>query len=79
MPSKLDRSQGKILAKRLHTNRRRGNKAAVAGGIRKHPQRAATQKAYVSGPSGMVSTSKIIVSNLVCATLVATYHLSNMS
>ena len=84
MSSNLDRSLDEILATRPRTNRRGGNKAAVVGGIRKRPQRAAAQKANASiapnttraaalakaptGPSGKVSASKIIVSNLVCPT-----------
>jgi len=80
MSSNLDRSLDEILATRPRTGRRGGNKAAVAGGIRKRPQRAAAQKANASiapntaraaalakaptGPSGKVSASKIIVSNL---------------
>ena len=72
MPSNLDRSLDEIAAPRTRTNRRGGNKAAGTSGIRKRPRRAATQKANAPVLSGKVSASKIIVSNLVCPTLVAT-------
>ena len=86
MASNLDRSLDDILATRPRTKRPGGNEAAIAGGIRKRPQRPTARKANASkrtragglvkalaGRSGKVAGSKIIVSNLVCTTLVATY------
>jgi len=80
MASNLDRSLDEILATRPRGGNRRGGKATtatVAGGIRKRSSRVAAQKANVSivnastkakgvptGPSGKVTSSKIIVSNL---------------
>ena len=69
MASNLDRSLDEILATRRRAITHRGaNKTAVAGGIRKRPQRATAQKAIASRPSGKVFAPKIIVSNLVCHT-----------
>ena len=73
MSSNLDRSLDEIIAGGFRTNRRGGNKAAIAGGIRKRHQRATAKKAYASRHPRKVLPSKIIVSNLVCATVVVTY------
>ena len=72
MHSNLDRSIDEILAMRTRAIRHGANRAAVAGGIRKRPQRTAAEMAYALGPSDTVAAWKIIVSNLVCPTLVAT-------
>ena len=86
MALNLDRSIDDILATRPRTYRRGGNKTTVTSGIHKRPKRAATQNSNASnttraawlakpitGPSGNVAGSKIIVSNLVRPILVATY------
>jgi THO complex subunit 4 len=82
MSSNLDRSLDEILASSRPSRRgaKAATPAGPAGGVRKRSQRVAAQKANASvtpntaraakaiptGPSGKVSASKIIVSNLVC-------------
>jgi hypothetical protein len=75
--SNLDRSLDEILSARPARGNKRGGEKSAPGGIRKRPQRAAAAKASAavaaSGPkstsSGSEQGSKIIVSNLVKASI----------